>query len=188
MPAKDPFFQEVVKVVGFGAIFASIPLFASMENLQPPWPTAVAYISAAVILVGALLVREFGEGATRRTRRRLLLLASGFTVLGLFAYLFLYAWLVLTLESEDRLVRGFACTSEAREMFASCPHLSEADIADAGYDPGLVYTPASLLLAKLSLVAAWMLFTAGLVAAAGWAIVGRRREFAEPEAPSPPGD
>jgi len=56
------FFREMIEVAAFGAAFAAIPLFASMKNLQPPWPESVAYISAGVILITALIARQFGPG------------------------------------------------------------------------------------------------------------------------------
>src|SRR5688500_10025492 len=71
---NDRFFRDIVAVVGFGSAFAAIPLFASMENLQPPWPSSIAYVSSAVILVATLLAWEFGPGLSRRQRRSVLLL------------------------------------------------------------------------------------------------------------------
>jgi hypothetical protein len=171
--AKDNYFADILKVLAFGATVATIPLFASMENLQPPWPTAVAYVSAALIVVGALLAREFGAGASSRSLRRLLLLASTLTVAGLFAYLYLYSTLVVTLDGGDRLVLGYACNDESQQLYgARCPNLTAVELAEDEYDPRRFYTPGSLTAAKLSLVLAWITFMAGLVAAAGWAIAG----------------
>lgn len=189
MPVKrDPFFSELVKTLGFGVVFASIPIFASMRNLQPPWPEAVAYISAAIILVGALIARELG-GQTRKTVRiRLLLLAFALTVLGLFAYLYLYANLVLPLENDQRLILGYTCNSDSQMLYSNCPHLREEELAMAEYDPENLFTHGSITAAKLSLIAAWLLFTAGLVAAVGWAVAARKDEVPEPPAPPPQGD
>lgn len=176
-------------MLGFGAVFASIPLFASMENLQPPWPEPVAYISAALILVGMLIAREFGEEMSRRRRRILLLSAALLTVVGLFGYLYLYLEVVLPLGNGERLVLGFSCNAEAQSLYgARCPYLTEEELAAAGYEPDLLYPRSSLLMAKLALVAAWMLFTAGLVAAVGWAVIGRSDETPPPPAqPEQPG-
>lgn len=168
---NDNFFSEIIKVLGFGATLASIPLFASMENLQPPWPSSIAYVSAAVILVAVLLAREFGAGATRRSLRYLLLAASLLTLFGLFAYLYLYATLIVTLADGDRLILGYTCNADAQQIYSEqCPNLTATELAEGGYDPVRFFTPLSLTAAKLSLDAAWILFMAGLVAAAGWAI------------------
>ena len=178
----DPYLSEIIKTLAFGAAFASIPIFASMQNIQPPWPEPVAYISAAIVLVGALVAREFGVRATNATRLRLLMLAAILTVIGLFAYLYLYSSLVMTLENGERRTLGFVCNAATQELYpAECPQLSELALSRAGYDPAGLYTPGSLTAAKMSLVAAWLLFTAGLVAAVGWAVVGRKKR-----GPSPP--
>lgn len=182
MPVRrDPFFPELVKTLGFGAVFASIPIFASMRNIQPPWPESVAYISAAVILVGALIARELGSRAPRRKRVRLLLAASAVSIVGLFAYLYLYNDLVIQLDDGQRPILGFTCNSDTQLIYSHlCPHLHARELATAEYNPDYMFTPGSLTAAKLSLVAAWLLFTAGLVAAVGWAVAGRRREMPEP--------
>ncbi|MBV9882429.1 MAG: hypothetical protein JO276_05420 [Sphingomonadaceae bacterium] len=185
---KDNYFSEILKVLAFGATVATIPLFASMENLQPPWPTAVAYVSAALIVVGALIAREFGAGASSAALRRLLLLASTLTVVGLFAYLYLYATLVLTLEGGDRLILGYACNNEAQQMYERCPHLTAVELSEDEYDPERFYTLESLTAAKLSLVAAWITFMAGLVAVVGWAIAGVKAKKAAAAAPTNPAE
>jgi len=173
MPVKppDPYFREIATTLAFGATFASIPIFASMRDLQPPWPVAVAYISAAFILLGALIAREFGRGLAEPRRKSLLLLAGILTVLGLFAYLYLYSRLVVPLDDGTRIIRGFRCNADALATYPDeCPYLTKDDLKRAGYDPDLMYTPGSLAAAKLLLVASWLLFTAGLVAAVGWAV------------------
>ncbi len=184
MSERDDFFRRIFKVVAFGAAFASIPLFASMQNLQPPWPSAVSYISAALILVGALLARDFGEDMSRKARKRLLLVASALTVAGLFAYLYLYSTVVLTLSNGERRILGFVCNSDTQQMYGSlCPKLTELELSRAGYDPDLLFTPGSITQAKLLLFAAWVLFTAGLVAAVGWSVAGPRPPKEPPPAP-----
>ena len=186
MPVKrDPFFPELVKTLGFGACFAAIPIFASMRNLQPPWPEAVAYISAAIILVGALIARELGGQMRQKTRIRLLLLAFALTLVGLFAYLYLYANLVLPLANDQRLILGFTCNADSQMLYSNCPHLREEELGMAEYDPENLFTHGSITAAKLSLIAAWLLFTAGLVAAVGWAVAARKDELPEPPVLTP---
>jgi len=169
---RNEFFPEVIRIMGFGAAFASIPLLARLGNLQPPWPPAVAYISAAVILVGMLIVREYGAGMSRRRRRLLLIIAGTLSVIGLFTYLYLYLRLIVPLPTGERLTLGFACNADTLAMYADrCPYLGMDEISAAGFDLELLYTTSSLQAAKLWLVAAWMVFTTGLVAAVGWAVV-----------------
>jgi hypothetical protein len=187
--APDPFFREIAKTLAFGATFASIPLFASMGDLQPPWPTAVAYVSAALILLGALLARELGRGMTERRRKTMLLLAALLTVLGLFAYLYLYSQLVVPLDNGSRIIRGFACNADALATYPDeCPYLTKDDLKRAGYQADLMYTAGSLTAAKLLLVASWLLFTAGLVAAVGWAVARTHAATEQDPNRRPPAD
>ena len=81
-----------------------------------------------------------------------------------------------------RVILGFSCNAETAEAYANCPTLGDRDLADAGYDLDLLFTPGSQLSAKLALVAAWLLFTAGLVAAVGWAVASRQDETPDPPA------
>lgn len=168
------FFREMVEIAGFGAAFAAIPLFASMEDLQPPWPKPVAYISAAFIILAALLAREFGPGLKSRGRRLMLIIAAALSVVGLFSYLFLYSRFVFSIPGGDRIILGYACNAVTEPHYASCPNLSDLELRRAAYNPELLYTKTSLDVVRLSLVAAWMLFTAGLMGAVGWAVSSRR--------------
>lgn len=173
---NDPFLRELVKVLALGAAFASIPLLASMENLQPPWPTAVAYVSAAIILIGALIAREFSADMSRKARRTLLIIAATLTLVGLFSYLYFYSSVVRTLTEipeNRRIILGFACNADTQAIYGDrCPNLTIDDLRRAGYDPEQMFTASSIRAARLVLVASWLLFTAGLVAAVGWAIAG----------------
>lgn len=180
---RGRFFPELIKTLSFGAAFASIPIFASMEDIQPPWPEPVAYISAAIILVGALVARELGDQATKQTRIKLLLVASGLTIAGLFTYLYLYSNLVVTLENGERRILGFACNEDAKLLYDHCPHLRAEELAAAEYEPENLFVHGSITTAKLSLVAAWLLFTAGLVAAVGWAVAARGDDDPDPGNP-----
>jgi hypothetical protein len=173
MNGRDRYFEGIIKTLGFGAAFASIPIFASMRNLQPPWPEAVAYISGAVILIGALVARQLASEATRRTRARLLFAAAALTVLGLFGYLYLYLNVVVPYADGGRDIIGFTCNERGERLYPNCPHLTEEELADEEYQPARVFTRGSLIMAHLLLVAAWLLFTAGLVAAVGWAVAAR---------------
>ena len=47
------------------------------------------------------------------------------TVVGLFAYLYLYSTLVVTLENEERRILGFVCMRTRRRYNDVCPRLDE---------------------------------------------------------------
>ena len=60
------YLKNLMKVLGFGAAFAALPLIAAFADLQPPWPPAIGYVSAGLVMLAALIVWEW----TRRTRTR----------------------------------------------------------------------------------------------------------------------
>lgn len=165
----------MIKVAAFGSAFAAIPLFASMENLEPPWPTAIAYVSAAVILVAALVAREYGPGLKPGHRRLMLLVSVALTLAGLFAYLYLYSTFVVVIEDGERFIFGYECNGPTQAIYKSrCPDLGEAELSLAGYEPESLFTKGSLTAVRLALVAAWLVFIAGLMAAVAWAVAARR--------------
>jgi hypothetical protein len=178
----DGFFREIAKVLAYASVFAAIPVFASLQNLQPPWPTGIAHVSAAIIFLATILVWELGRGMGRKSRRRLLLLAAGLTMIGLFAYLYLYSTYVVSIEGGDRIIMGYECNAPTRAVYKDmCPNLGEMELNRAGYDPRLLFTRGSLSAVRLGLVATWLVFVAGLIAAVGWAVSGRRTPVAKAE-------
>lgn len=176
--APDHFFKELLTVFGYAAAFASIPLFASFQQLQPPWPVAIGYVSSAIILVASVLVWEFGPGLLQGRRRAMLVAAVGLTIIGLFAYLYLYSSFVVPV-GDERYIIGHECNVQTRAVYPqNCPFLGETELARAGYDPGLLFTKSSLTNVRLGLVAAWLVFVAGLMAAVAWAVAGKRNRVA----------
>lgn len=180
---NDGFFKEVLKVIGYGAAFAAIPLFASMENLQPPWPTAIAYVSAAVILVATLIAWEFGSSLTKNQRRIMLMIAIVLTLMGLFSYLYLYSNFVIVLDEADRVIIGYECNLPTSKVYPTiCPNLGKMELERASYDPTALFTKDSLTNVRMLLVASWLVFVAGLMAAVGWAVAGRTTPLVDPTA------
>lgn len=171
----DSYLKEIVKVLAFGAGVATLPLIAAFATLQPPWPPAIEYVSAVFIVMAALAMWEWGRGASRVVRRRLVIAGMVLTVGGIGAYLPLYSQYVVTVPaSHERLVRGTDCTPAARAVYRDCPDPSDREVAEAEWDAERLWTRASILRVRLELVAAWLCFTAGLVAFVGAVVAGRR--------------
>lgn len=170
------YLQNLVKVLGIGAAFAAIPLFASLASLQPPWPPAIGFVSAALVLLGALIIWEWTRNSRIRRRRRAILAATAMTLLGLFAYLTLYSFFIETVPgTSERLVRGYECTADALLIYKqACPDLPRDALQDAEWDSLVLWTRSSLTTVRLALAGAWLLFTAGLIMAVGAVIAGRK--------------
>jgi hypothetical protein len=172
----EDFLRNLVKVLGVGAAFASIPLFASLAALQPPWPPAIGYVSAGLVLLASLAVWEWTRNSGRVRRRRWVIAATVLTLGGLFVYLVLFSLFVETIADTDmRVVRGFACTPDAQLVYGdACPDLPSDALRDAEWEPLNLWTRSSVTIVRLLLTASWLAFTAGLVAAVGVIVAGSR--------------
>ena len=69
-----------------GAALAALPFFASLADLQPPWPPAIGFVSSALVLLSSLLAWEWTRRSRIRNRRLLTLASVALTVIGLFGY------------------------------------------------------------------------------------------------------
>lgn len=170
------YLNGLLKVLGFGAAFAAVPLLASLARLEPPWPPGIGFVSSALVLLSSLLAWEWTRRAKIRNRRALILAATVLTGLGLVGYLFLYSLFVEQIPgSGERIVRGYACTAEARQVHgASCPDLSRDALKDAEWEAVVLWTRSSITTVRMGLALAWLVFTAGLVGSVGAIVAGRK--------------
>ena len=171
----ESYLKRLTSVLAIGAAFAAIPLFASFSKLEPPWPPAIGYVSAALVLVSSLLAWEWTRSAKRRLRRTWIVVAVLMTLAGLLAYLVLYSLFVENIPgSSDRLVRGYVCTREATLIYpGECPDLPRRALQDNGWEAVGLWTRQSVTFARIGLTFAWLLFTAGLIAVVGSIVAGR---------------
>lgn len=172
----DDYLANLLRVLGVGALLAALPFFASLADLQPPWPPAIGFVSAALVLLSSLLAWEWTRRARIRNRRALTLVSVALTVIGLFGYLTLYSFFVEPIPgSHVRVIRGFTCTAEARQVYgAACPDLDRDALQNAEWEATRLWTRNSVTLVRLGLTATWLLFTAGLIGAVGAIVAGRR--------------
>jgi hypothetical protein len=176
----EAYLKRVTGVLAIGAAFASIPLFASLSRLEPPWPPAIGYVSSAMVLVGSLIAWEWTRAARKAHRRRWIVVATALTLAGLLAYLTLYSMFVENIPgASDRLVRGYECTGDTRQMLELrgevCSDLSLEALEDTGWEPGELWTQSSITAVRLGLVSSWLIFTAGLVVIVGAIVAGRKK-------------
>jgi hypothetical protein len=172
----DEYLKDIAKTLGFAAGLAALPLFVAFAKLQPPWPPAIEYVSSVFILMAALVMWEWGRNAKRAVRRRFILAGMALTVIGIGAYLPLYSMFVQVEPSTgERIVRGMVCTPEALLIYPrQCPQLPSDALPSVEWDATQLWTQASILQVRMMLVAAWLCFTAGLVAFVGAVVAGRR--------------
>lgn len=171
----DTYLKNLRHVLLVGGGFASLPLLLSLASLQPPWPPAIGYVSAGLVLLGALFVWEWVRNAGTRARRRWMLAALVLTLGGIGAYLVGYSLFVENVPGSDaRVIRGYECTREAALVHgAACPDLPRDALRDAEWEAPLLWTRGSLTVVRLGLAASWLMFTVGLIAAIGAVVAGR---------------
>lgn len=170
------FLTNIQGVLAIGGAMAALPLFLALADLAPPWPPAIGGVSAALVLVTSLVVWEFTASARVKNRRRWILLSLLLVLLGLGAYLTLYSlWVEPVPGSDLRVVRGFECNADARLVYkGQCPDLPREALESAEWEAVALWTRQSVTLARLGLVGAWLLFTAGLMAVVSAVVAGRK--------------
>jgi len=171
----DGYLKDIAKTLGFAAGVAALPLIVAFAKLQPPWPPAIEYVSSVFVLMAALVMWEWGRKAKRAIRRRFILAGMVLTVIGIGAYLPLYSMYVQAEPSTgERVIKGAVCTPDALLIFPrQCPQLPSEALPAAEWDATRLWTQDSILEVRMMLVAAWLCFTAGLVAFVGAVVAGR---------------
>lgn len=172
----DSYLKNLSRVLGIGAGFASIPLFLSLASLQPPWPPAIGYVSASLVMVSALLAWEWTRAAKRSYRRSWIVAGVIILVVSLFLYLLLYSLFVESVPGSNyRVIRGFTCTEDAKMIYKSvCPDLPREALRDAEWESPILWTRVSITIVRLSITFTWLGFIAGLIVCTGSIIAGRK--------------
>jgi len=174
--AIPTYLSNIAKVLGVGAAFASLPFFASLTSLQPPWPPAIGFVSTALVLLASLVIWEWTRNSRVHNRRRLIAIAASLTIVGLMAYLIMYSLFVEEVSGSDaRVIRGYECTRAAAMVYPEdCPDLPPDALPGAEWDSAQLWTRSSITAVRLALTISWLLFTAGLIGAVGAVVAGRR--------------
>lgn len=170
------YLKSIHEVLKIGGMIAALPIAAAVVGLSPPWPPAIAGVSALLILVASAVVWEWVKDARRTTRRIWVLSALFLTLSGLIGYLTLYSFFVEPIPgTDDRAIRGYVCTADALLVHKSaCPDLPREALADAEWEAVKLWTRQSVTMVRLGLALTWLVFTAGLIATVGAILAGRK--------------
>jgi hypothetical protein len=174
----ESYLEKLVRVLGIGGAFATLPLLAAFSQLEPPNPPAIAYVSSALILLAALLAWEFGKGTARAIRRRRILVSTLVGIVGLVSYLFLNVSYVESIPGSDvRVVRGYVCTPQALEIYSEyCPDIPKDMIAEANWETKKLWTRASVSHIEILLIVTWLIFIMGLIGAVGSIVASDKKK------------
>ena len=171
----ENYLKDLIKLLGVGASFAAIPLFLAFADLQPPWPPAIGYLSAAFVLIAALIAWEWVRKSRRSLRRGFIIAGLLLTLIGIGGYLPVYSLYVETVpETGDRVVTGLECTEPAKLVYPDqCPELSLDALRGAEFDSEMLWTRTSVMQVRMMLVGFWLLFNFGLIGLLGAVLAGR---------------
>ena len=152
------------------AILFVAPILLGLVGGGVPWPGGLVWVTGPLCVAFAMAahrVLESGSAKRRRVAGRLGL-AGAFVFM--VVYLLLYSRFTFTIPTTDELiVTGYACTPSAQEVFgARCDEDVREALAQAQYEPGLIWTQGSIDLVRVSLALSWLaLFIGASVALAG---------------------
>lgn len=172
----DRYLADLIKVMGLGAAFASLPIIATLAKLQPPWPDAMGQLSAVLIVVSALVCWEWTRRAGVPLRRGWIVGSIILIFIGIISYLSLYSFFVEEPPSGSfRVVMGYQCTSDAKLVYGeACPYLGRDALRSAEWEPSRLWTRQSLTVVRVALASTWLLFILGLIGAVGSIVAGRK--------------
>lgn len=158
----------------------AIPFAGSFIDLAPPWPAAVALLTAVFEVVCLVIVYIFLDRTGKRTARRVIVSCIPIAALGLGGYLILYSMFVFAIPTTgERVVAGFECTATAREIVTaeflqSCPFLNADVLASANYAADRIWTKPSIALVRLSLFGTWLAFFCAVTTTIATALAHQR--------------
>ncbi len=173
----EKYLTSLVKVLGIGAAFAAVPLFASLASLQPPWPPAIGFVSAALVMLSALIAWEWTRNTKLKNRRKAIIISSVGVLISLTIYLIFYSLFVETVVGKEnlRIIRGYECNTNAKLVFSKeCPDLSANALEQAEWDSLALWTRQSITIVRMSLTLTWLAFTGFLISAVGSIVAGRK--------------
>lgn len=152
------YLKSVKELWAWAAGAAVVPFLVNFANLAPPWPPAIAYLTAVFELVALLWAYHSMQSISRVEAtvrlRRYMVFFFGVTIL----YLFVHSLFTIGVPRSDLvLVKGFMCTEVAASQFANCPWLIAEDIQQAEWDAALLWTPLSIAVTRIGIVLLWLL-------------------------------
>lgn len=170
------FFRDFIGLITAGVATAALVLVTALVGLAPPWPPALVQVTAIGQIAVLILIYQLLKNASKSRINRGLFKSLSVAILFAIIYLALHSLLIFEMPNEDLGLRGFACTSDARSLYEeSCPFLNSHQIADAEFDAGQLWTPVSLMFARISMVSLWIGFFSCLVAFFGIFVIYQRR-------------
>lgn len=170
--------EEYGKLSAWAAASGAVPFLGALGSLAPPsHPMTIAALTSVAQLVVLVLTYQLLSPPKKRIVNRVMVWSFGFLIFASLTYGILFKLLTVTLlNSSERVVRGFVCTTIALHEYGDkCPLLSGQQLNDIRNRPYVLWTDLSLSVAHVVLFAAWVAVFMSLAALIGSFVAYQQR-------------
>ena len=150
--------RELEKFWAWIVAAAALPFFASLIEITPPWPPAIAILTAIVNLIAVILAYQLFRTSSRRVINRLMVALTAILLFLSVIYLILLSEMTFragTAADAIVMVKGFVCTSYGN-IFEECPWLGDKELKLAEWTPEVLWTSWSITITRIALVVSWL--------------------------------
>lgn len=158
----DDFLDILGKFRGLSAIAlgtsVSVPFFAYLSGIAPPWPPGMVFVTALVEIVVLVVVFQFLRNSPRRTVNRVIAGTAPALIIFSALYLLLFSFFTYAIPtSSQRSVKGFVCQKGLLKSYEdACPFLTTQQLRDVAYTAEALWQGWSIDLMRFFLSAIWL--------------------------------
>lgn len=165
--------KEYTALLGWAVATAALPFMTGLAGFAPPWPPGVQLLTALVGLLVLVLVYQLLRASLRKRTNRTVLIGAGVFVVACVVYSVLFSLFVFEIPAiKQNRVKGFICTLEAQQVFASkCPFLDLDELSGAQFEAGRLWTAPSIAAMRTMILADWLVMFGALAAVFGSFVV-----------------
>jgi hypothetical protein len=151
-------YADYAKLAALAVPSAAIPFLAQLASVAPPYPRAVAALTAIAQLVAIMMIYQKYKFAGSRTIFKLMKASAIALVFTALIYFSLDAFFSYeTPVSGTRWVKGFVCNAEAISVFGQkCPWLDRPELVTAQWDAERLWEFWSIAVMRVVLLAFWI--------------------------------
>lgn len=137
---------------------AAVPFAAHLALLSPPWPQGIVIVTSIFEFMSLLFVYQFIKSARRQLVNRILMAGAAAMLFAGTGYLIADSLFTFQVpHTTERFVKGYICTADAQAVFRDrCPALDINDLATANYEAETLWTPRSIAVVRIGLIALWL--------------------------------
>ena len=147
-----------------------VPILVSFTDLNPPWPnrTGLAAGTCVAVLFTLIAVFQLLNAKSKRTVNRVVAWTLAIGTCLAVIYLALFAAFVFQPKGGEPFVKGYECTNDALQLYASkCPWLDVDELRAAAYEETRLWTSWSVFVVRFALALTWFISFVSFAACMG---------------------